>query len=277
MNNFVNTATVYNNVWNKPQLKWLRHEINQVKLGTRQPHKFNDDYSNTGQPTKSFPLHPETALESKIEFIRLGAPLDKTRWTEQKTKVKQTGSMSAIRQAVINKIWQCQPNLQGINPQSMYLQQVKNPLPLHRLGSFHGDSTTVAFLMPINTKEEHDKTLIFSETLPFKNYTDSADDDNNLNITDFSDLEKKIRKSRVTKEGDNSFKYNLRHTAIVENNVIFHNPLDNLNIDKTYDNVPGTMLEFSNDRLLANTFFKSGKTKDYILSIFYHRQLTDKI
>lgn len=273
MNNFVNNATVYNNVWNKPQLKWLKHEINQVKLGARQPHKFNDDYTNEGKLTTSFPLQPEEAIFSKTEFIRLGAPLDKTRWTEQKTKVKQTGSMNAIRQAVINKIWQCQPTLRGINPQSMYLQQVKMPLPLHRLGSFSVDSPTVAFLMPINTKEEHDKTLIFSETLPYKKFTD----DNNINVDEFARFEKKIKNSPITKEGDNSFKYNLRHTAIVENNSISHNPLDNLTIDKTYDNVPGTMLEFSSDRLLVNTFFKSGKIKDYILSIFYLRQLTDTI
>lgn len=241
MNNSVNandsfkgTAKIHGGVWSKSHLKWLRHEVSQLKSSTRYLHKFKND-------NKKFPYEPEEFVEANTSFIAIK-------------------EHHAIHSTVINAIWNRNIELKGIQPREMYLQQNTGPLGLHRHKSHHDTSESKCYLMPINTKESNDKTLIFSET---------ADN------RPFHQIVEHINASPLAAtEENNSFKYNIRHTVRHRDNEMY-SPLDNLKIDKIYDHIPGTMLEISWDRLMANTFFKSGNVKDYILTIFYLRDIQD--
>ena len=241
MNNSVNAndsfkgnATVHNGVWSKNHLKWLRHEVSQLKANTRYPHKFENH-------NKKFPYEPEEMVETNTRFIAIK-------------------EHHAIHSTVINTIWNHSIELKGIQPREMYLQQNIGPLGLYRHKGHHNTSESKCYLMPINTKESKDKTLIFSETVYHRPHNQTVEHINTF--------------PKGMTEENNSFKYNIAHTVKHRDNEMY-SPLDNLKIDKVYDHVPGTMLEISWDRLMASTFFKSGNAKDYILTIFYLRDIQD--
>lgn len=232
---FTGTAKIHTGIWNKPQMKWLRHEVSQLKSSTRYPHKFESN-------NKRFPYEPEELIEPKTNFI----------------KIEQN---NAMHDTVLNAIWNNSIELKGIQPRNMYLQQNMLPLGLHRHKSHHDHSKSKCYIMPINTKESQDKTLVFKETMGNRSFSQLM-----TTIDQYAG-------SNATEESL-SYQYNINHTLrYVDQNP--HYALNNLELDKCYDHVAGTMLEISSDRLMTSTFFKSGNVKDYILTVFYLRDIHD--
>ena len=232
---FTGTAKIHTDIWNKQQMKWLRHEVSQLKVSNRYPHQFESN-------NKRFPYEPDELIEPKTNFIKIA-------------------QNNAMHDAVLNTIWKHSIELKGIQPREMYLQQNMLPLGLHRHRSHHDHSRSKCYIIPINTKESQDKTLVFKETIGNRS---------------FSDLMEKINmhSGYNATEESLSYQYNINHTLrYVDHNEYY--ALNKLELDRCYDHVAGTMLEISSDRVMANTYFKSGKTKDYILVTFYLRDIED--
>jgi len=231
---FRNVANVHKDVWNSNQLKWLRHEIKQLKASARKPYDFKNfvDPGNGSRPESVFPFEPVDRLQPLSRFVNVDPS-------------------NSIRQAVINKIQHFKSELKVAQPRFMFLQECHAPHGLYHHSSHDIMQVTKMFLMPINTDPSSDKTLVFSDT-----------------ASNHPEMLERCSQPISPTENSNSFRYDLRHT-VIQNNGHPYNRLDNLTVEKVYDHVPGTMLEVTPDKFLANTFFKSGKNKDYILVIFH--------